>query len=220
MTASQMILHSAAVLLDFDGVVVDSEQQQSIVWEAVLRKHNIHTSEPIVVIGRMDEEIALSLVKSEKEASRLVVSKKEEFRKLFGDAPPPLVEGVREFVLNYQRIGLLGITSNSSFERVTAICNHYKLTEFFSVIVAARGSYEPKPSPQVYRVALESLKLSPQLATAIEDSPSGIFAAKHAGIRVVGIPTSLPRADLLEIADAVTDSFWQVMEEWRDIIVR
>jgi len=216
MTASEMILRSSAVLLDFDGIVVNSEQRESIVWEFVLRKHGIRFPEPSGVAGRMDEVIARSLAVSEEEAARLLKSKKEEFDRLYGDSHPPLVEGVKEFILAYHRIRVLGITSNSSRERIIKICSYYGLTHFFSVIVAARGSYEPKPSPQVYSKALEVLKVPSERVVAIEDSPPGFAAARFAGIQVVGLPTSLPKADIAGMADAVADSFWQIMEDWDD----
>jgi HAD superfamily hydrolase (TIGR01509 family) len=215
-TAIELILNSSGVLLDFDGVIVDSEQRQSVAWNTVIQKYNIRLTEPLVVIGKMDELIALSLATSEEEADQLLKSKREEFDRLYGDSYPPLVRGVKEFILAYHRIGALGITSNSRHERVVSVCSHYGLNNFFATIVTARGNFEPKPSPQVYFQALEDLGLLPQQVVAIEDSPTGFIAAKAARIRVVGIPTSLPKADIEGMADVVADSFGQIMEGWND----
>jgi beta-phosphoglucomutase-like phosphatase (HAD superfamily) len=42
-----------------------------------------------------------------------------------------------------------------------------------------------EPDPQAYRLALESLRLRPQDALAIEDSPAGVEAARRAGVPVI-----------------------------------
>jgi FMN phosphatase YigB (HAD superfamily) len=39
-----------------------------------------------------------------------------------------------------------------------------------------------KPDPQVYRLALDALRLRPHETVAIEDAPAGIEAAQRAGV--------------------------------------
>lgn len=52
----------------------------------------------------------------------------------------------------------------------------------FSVVVCAEDAPAKKPDPQVYQLALERLRLPAQDVLAIEDSPAGLHAARHAGI--------------------------------------
>ena len=53
-------------------------------------------------------------------------------------------------------------------------------------IFSAEQVDRPKPHPDVYHLALEKLQLQPSDILVVEDSPTGVLAAKQAGLRVVG----------------------------------
>jgi HAD superfamily hydrolase (TIGR01509 family) len=53
-------------------------------------------------------------------------------------------------------------------------------------IFSAEHVARPKPHPDVYQFALEKLQLPPAEMLVVEDSPTGVAAAKQAGLRVVG----------------------------------
>jgi HAD superfamily hydrolase (TIGR01509 family) len=74
----------------------------------------------------------------------------------------------------------------------------------FEVVVAADDVVEAKPSPDVYLRACELLGAPPSRSIALEDSPTGIAAARAAGMFVIGIP-SYPGV-LLDEADLVGES--------------
>ena len=73
--------------------------------------------------------------------------------------------------------------------------------EYFDVVVTADQVAEPKPSPDVYLRACELLGAAPSRSIALEDSPTGVAAARAAGMFVIGIP-SFPGV-LLDEADLV-----------------
>lgn len=53
-------------------------------------------------------------------------------------------------------------------------------------IFSAEHVERPKPHPDVYHFALEKLELEKAEVIVVEDSPTGITAAKEAGLQVVG----------------------------------
>jgi HAD superfamily hydrolase (TIGR01509 family) len=53
-------------------------------------------------------------------------------------------------------------------------------------IFSAEQVGRPKPHPDVYHFALEKLELDRASVIVIEDSPTGVTAAKEAGLQVVG----------------------------------
>jgi len=61
----------------------------------------------------------------------------------------------------------------------------------------------PKPSPDRYLRACELLGVAATRASALEDSPPGVAAARAAGLFVIGIP-SVPAIELA--ADVVAES--------------
>jgi HAD superfamily hydrolase (TIGR01509 family) len=75
----------------------------------------------------------------------------------------------------------------------------------FDVIVDSSLIPHKKPAPDIFLQAATDLGLSPATCVVVEDSVPGIQAGKRAGMRVVAVATSLPRAQLIE-ADVVADS--------------
>lgn len=214
MTAVRIIMQSSVVLLDFDGVIVDTENWQIKAWKAAAREMKISLKDPFPIAGLLDEEIALSLMQSKSEANRLLQVKRDTFVRLFGGQHPPLVQGIVLFIQMYAENGIIGVTSNSSKSRLLTICDHYGLTQYFNVIEGARGISAPKPSPEIYNIVLNKLKKSPAQAVAIEDSIPGLLAAKSAGVKAIGLPTSCSESELKAEADAVFESFETLVQQW------
>ena len=76
--------------------------------------------------------------------------------------------------------------------------------QYFDVVVTGDQVPEPKPSPDVYLRACELLGAAPSRSIGLEDSPTGVAAARAAGMYVIGIP-SFPGV-LLDEADLVAAS--------------
>jgi len=53
-------------------------------------------------------------------------------------------------------------------------------------IFSAEMVGKPKPHPEVYLLALNTLGITAEETLVVEDSPTGVQAAKAAGLRVVG----------------------------------
>ena len=66
-----------------------------------------------------------------------------------------------------------------------------------------------KPNPDVYLHSAKMLNLDPSECIAIEDSSSGVKAAKAAGMYCIGINTGKNR-DLLKQADAIVDCYTEI----------
>jgi beta-phosphoglucomutase-like phosphatase (HAD superfamily) len=76
----------------------------------------------------------------------------------------------------------------------------------FSVIACGDEVALPKPSPQVYLLALDRLGVSAAEAVAVEDSPHGVTAARAAGLRCIAIPNPHAAVDAFDAADLVLGS--------------
>jgi beta-phosphoglucomutase-like phosphatase (HAD superfamily) len=85
----------------------------------------------------------------------------------------------------------------------------------FSIIVTAAPGLRHKPAPDCYQRALEllnekrraarQLPLLPSECVAIEDAPPGIEAARIAGMRTIGVTSTVPESELRAAqADVVT----------------
>jgi HAD superfamily hydrolase (TIGR01509 family) len=82
----------------------------------------------------------------------------------------------------------LGLASNSPRYLVDDALATAGMTDAFDAIVTSDDVEHAKPAPDIYRLACDRLGVQPTEAVALEDSASGIAAAKAAGLTVIGVP--------------------------------
>jgi HAD superfamily hydrolase (TIGR01509 family) len=104
----------------------------------------------------------------------------------------------------------LGLASNSPRYLVDDALATAGLADAFEVIVTSDDVEHAKPAPDIYRLACERLGVSPSDAIALEDSASGVAAAKAAGLTVIGVP-QFAETDV-SAADRVIDSLEELLE--------
>jgi HAD superfamily hydrolase (TIGR01509 family) len=120
------------------------------------------------------------------------------------DAAVPM-PGAAELVRDLRRRSVpVAVASNTPGALVRGALASARVADLFEVVVTADEVAEPKPSPDVYLRACELLHASPAGSIALEDSPTGIAAARAAGMYVIGVP-SFPGV-LLDEADLVAPS--------------
>ncbi|MGO9248600.1 MAG: HAD family hydrolase [Solirubrobacteraceae bacterium] len=77
----------------------------------------------------------------------------------------------------------------------------------FVTVVSVEDVEHPKPAPDIYLEACRRLGAEPQECAALEDSATGVAAARAAGMYVIGVPYfaggELPGSDLL--VDSLAD---------------
>jgi HAD superfamily hydrolase (TIGR01509 family) len=98
----------------------------------------------------------------------------------------------------------VAVASNTPERLVRGALACAGVAQHFDVVVTADQVAEPKPSPDVYLRACELLGATPSRSIGLEDSPTGVAAARAAGMFVIGIP-SFPGV-LLDEADLVGKS--------------
>lgn len=113
-------------------------------------------------------------------------------RLLEGADPRP---GARELVEALQGRTPIGVASNSPRRFVAAALQAAGLDRALPVVVTADQVAEAKPAPDTYLEACRRLGARPAASIALEDSPTGVAAARAGGLFVVGIP-SLPGVTL------------------------
>ena len=105
----------------------------------------------------------------------------------------------------------LALASNSGREIVDTALATARLAEAFDAIVTADDVSDGKPAPDIYLLACERLGVRPEDSLALEDTPSGIAAAKAAGLACIAVP-QFAETDVSE-ADRVIDSLEELLAE-------
>src|SRR6478672_9176241 len=99
--------------------------------------------------------------------------------------------GARELLgrLREQEVPL-GLVSNSPLRFVQRSIELAGFEGFFDVVLSAHEVAAPKPAPDPYLEACRRLGVEPgPEVVALEDSPTGVAAARAAGLTVIGIPS-------------------------------
>ena len=96
-----------------------------------------------------------------------------------------LVQGMdvllRELKINKSVVSNSSLSTVKHALKVNAIDHHFEGRVFSSEQVA-----HPKPAPDLYFFAIQSLRLNPEDILVIEDSMTGVQAAVSAGLNVIG----------------------------------
>jgi len=198
-----------AVAFDLDGVIISSEEvwdevRRDLVrerggrWrpEAQLRMMGMSTPE---WTAYMHEELGLDLSPPEiaAEVSRLLA---ERYRRRL-----PLLPGAVDAVQAASGRWPLAVASSSPQELIELVLELAGIREDFTVVLSSDQVPRGKPAPDVYLAVVERLRVPAADAAAVEDSASGIRAARAAGMRVVAIPNRAypPGPEALALADVV-----------------
>lgn len=198
------------VLFDFNGVIVNDESIHQALIEEILLGENLRTSAQEyreVCLGRNNRTCLSEIlscrgrVVSEDYLNQLLANKAVAFKQQLEQLEKlPIYPGLADLISQLQATGLvMGVVSGALREEVELILNHAELAQFFSAIVAGDELPASKPAPEGYLLAVErlnqkypDLQLQPSNCLVIEDTLTGIEAAKRAEMQVVGVANTYP----------------------------
>jgi HAD superfamily hydrolase (TIGR01509 family) len=181
-----------AVLFDFDGVIADTENHHIAAWQRTLTSLGWQVSDEVAArSAEVDDQAFLRELFASQgidggDIEGWVRRKQALTVRLIRDAPQ-IYPGVVELVGELTGRVRLAIVSGTWRENVDAVLSASGLAGSFELIVGKEDVAAVKPDPEAYLLALERLGLEPTEAVAIEDSPSGLAAARAAGIPRIAV---------------------------------
>ncbi|MER6913430.1 HAD family phosphatase [Streptomyces sp. NPDC000594] len=105
-----------------------------------------------------------------------------------------LLPGVLELLDSLRDLGVrLAVASAADRHWVLRWLDHFAITDRFETVVAGDEVPHRKPHPDAYLEAAARLGLAPERCVAVEDSRTGVEAARAAGMTVVAVPTATTR---------------------------
>jgi HAD superfamily hydrolase (TIGR01509 family) len=110
------------------------------------------------------------------------------------------------------------VVSNSRRQRVLASLSSTGLAVRLdgAPIFTAEQVARPKPDPALYRLAAETLGVSPARCLVVEDSVSGVTAAHAAGMTVIGF-TGASHVQPGQAERLVAAGAWRVIEQMQEL---
>lgn len=205
-----------AIIIDFDGVIADSERAQMDAWRWALTRFKVAINDEklIQTVGMKDKEIANVLAEKEhsKEiTSRILEAKISKMNEMYKNNQVLPVPGVINFIKKFYRSHILAIATNSSSNRAAKYCESFHIDICFKTIVTGKGELRPKPHPDIYLKALEELALLTQQCVVIEDSIAGLKSAQNAGLKRIGFVNVLDEKTLKKYSNWVIGSFEELI---------
>lgn len=203
-----------AVVFDNDGLLLDTEsvwtraerdlfERRGIEFSAAHKRELVGTSAETaggILERRLTEPgCAAALID---ELNELVIAELEH--------GVEAMVGARELLHRLGQRGTpLGLVSNSPLRFVLRSLEIAGFEDRFDVVLSAHEVVAPKPSPEPYLEACRRLGVDAgPSVVALEDSPTGVAAARAAGLTVIGVPSldGIALEEAHHIAESLLDA--------------
>jgi HAD superfamily hydrolase (TIGR01509 family) len=204
------------VIFDLDGLLVDSE----VYWERARRAYcatlgcDWRPEDELTAKGKNSREWA-ALIQGRcagaPATEEIIAGVTHQMEALYRERLP-LLPGAIGAVELLHDLYPLGLASSSPPQLIRSVLDEAGILEYFSVIVSSDDVGRGKPDPTVFRETGRRLRVDPIEIVVLEDSSSGIQAAKAAGMRVIAVPNAHfpPTRDALRQADTTLDSLTEL----------
>jgi HAD superfamily hydrolase (TIGR01509 family) len=213
----------AAILFDFDGVLVDSEALHHRAYEIALAPFGVTGIPKDVYADRFSNRgvgmeycaeivpgIDLAALKERKEAA---------FRELL-ENDARLLPGAVEAVRALASSGTLALATGSRRAAVAGVLERFGFDRSFSAVVTREDYDRDKPAPDAFLRACQALGVEPAECLVIEDSYKGLRASVAAGIACVVVPNDYTREADFTGAVAVLSRLAELDRERADALFR
>jgi HAD superfamily hydrolase (TIGR01509 family) len=195
-----------AVAFDLDGLMFDTEALFfRVAGEAMAARGKVFTQEMMqAMIGRRSAEAypALKRLAGLDESPDDLLA---ELRKRFYDVMDTAVHptpGLFVLLDHLKDRGLPAAVATSSRRTYAEqLLKRHGLIDRFEFLLCSEDVTNGKPHPEIYQTAAKRFGIEPPSLLVLEDSPTGLAAAKAAGTFAVGVPHDHSPSSALEDAD-------------------
>jgi HAD superfamily hydrolase (TIGR01509 family) len=189
-----------ALIFDFDGLILDTETPEVLVWQSIYREYGFElpVDEWAKTIGgygisNFDAAEHLALLSQGRLESAPMRTRYRRESELLIHASD-IMPGVVNLIEQAREQGVqVAIGSSSPHSWVDTHAKRLGIFHYFKHIIC-QDDVAPgrtKPNPDIYLKALEVLKVQNTEAVVFEDSLNGVEAARRAKIFVVAVPNPL-----------------------------
>jgi beta-phosphoglucomutase len=212
-----------AIVLDFDGVIANSEPLHLRAFQEVLAAggHSLSAQEYYTRYVGLDDAGMFAafatdhgLPAGDRWVQDLIRAKTTRMQGLLREGTL-LFPGVNARIRELAAVVPVAIASGALRHEIVLVLEEAGIAGCFVAIVAAGETARGKPAPDPYARAVELLgqstgsRMDPARVVAVEDTIQGIASARAARLRTVAVTTTYP-ADALSTADAVVPTLRDV----------
>lgn len=201
-----------SVLLDMDGVMLNTEPLYDKFWEEAAVRYNISIPNFARVIKGTTLPNILKQYFSEysqEEINQLIKDVDDcEANMIFDEIP-----GSIDFVKTLKEAGVkVGLVTSSTSRKMVEVNKQREFDLLFDTIITAEHVTHGKPNPECFLIGARNLGGDPKNCFVFEDSHAGIQAGTAAGMRVIGLSTTLGE-------EAIKDKCLKVIPDFKNITI-
>lgn len=182
------------VIFDMDGLLIDSEPM----WREA--EHKVFTSLGVKVTDELAAQTACMTTRAVTkfwyqrnpwrgrdlyQVENDVIDEVESLIHRHGKALPGVQQTLELFRQHQFSIGL---ATNSPARLIDAVLTNLNIKAFFDCTTSADEVEQGKPHPAIYHKTMHKLQAQPACSIAIEDSLTGLKAAKQAKMTAIVVP--------------------------------
>ncbi len=188
-----------ALIFDLDGVIVDTAHYHYLAWKRLAKELGfdltLDQNELLKGVSRMRSlDIILDLggIKlSDSEKEKIANKKNSWFVEYVNEMKPEeIFPGVKELLRSIRAQGLKVALASSS-KNAPAVIRLLNIQNEFDAVVDGTMIIHSKPDPEIFLLAAKKLGIEPASCVVFEDAEAGVEAALAAGMKCVGVGSTL-----------------------------
>jgi HAD superfamily hydrolase (TIGR01509 family) len=187
-----------------DGVIIDSTAAHVDAWREYLKQHGLEV--PVSahgMLGRHNDDLVRDFFSGQDLTSGQIFDHGARKEALYRQIIQPglgglLVPGIAAFIERHRGIPM-AVASNAEPANIDFVLDMAGIRDRFQIVVNGHDVKRPKPFPDIFLRAAELLAVPAPQCLVFEDSLTGVAAARAAGMRVVGLLTTLPQFDNVDL---------------------
>lgn len=178
-------------IFDCDGTLADTMPLHYRAWRRAMAEEGIEFPEALFYAwgGRPAREIVTELAQRSGriiDAEEVAARKERYFEEILHEAEP--IEPVLDIARRMHGLAPLAVASGGMRQIVEATLNHLGARHLFDAVVCYGDYARGKPAPDPFLEAAKRIGVPPQDCLVFEDSPTGLEAARAAGMAAVLVP--------------------------------
>jgi HAD superfamily hydrolase (TIGR01509 family) len=178
------------VIFDVDGTLVDSNDEHAKAWVEALAEFGVDVRFDQVrrLIGMGGDKILpeLSGISKESKEGEAIAARRAEIFKIKYRPHLKALPGSRDLLaLLVERGKRLVIASSAQAEELKELLKIAGATGLIEDATSSSDAERSKPDPDIVKVALDGLGMSPDEVVMVGDTPYDIEAAARAGLRAI-----------------------------------
>lgn len=202
----EMKTTTMAALFDFDGVIMDTETQYTVFWNAQGFKYLNEVDFGRRIKGQTLTQIYENHFSGMHEIQQEITAELNLFEK---NMSYEYISGVVSFIGDLRNHGVkIAVVTSSNDEKMQNVYRaHPEFKEMVDRILTGEMFTRSKPAPDCFLLGMEIFGASPEDTYVFEDSFHGLQAGMSSGATVIGLATTNDRKSIEGKAHYIIDDF-------------